>query len=77
MQWGIGEFDIFTLFLTLGVKKMTEITHARPPILPAEIYQAVAVSAEKYAHAKVVVIRYSEALTNVSGVFDRRKICDS
>ena len=29
---------------------MTQTTHARPPILPPEIYQAVAVSAEVHLH---------------------------
>ena len=42
--------------------------HARPPILPPEIYQAVAASAERYPHAKMVVIHDPEAMANVTGI---------
>jgi len=51
---------------------MTQTTHARPPILPAEICQAVAASAERYPDAKMVVMHDPEASATLIAPVIRR-----
>ena len=46
---------------------MNETTHARPPILSPEIYQAVAVNAEKNPDAKLIAINDPVATATVAG----------
>ena len=46
---------------------MTEITHARPAILPAEIYQTVAVNAEQHPNAKLIAIHDPVANATLAG----------
>ena len=46
---------------------MTQTTHARPPILPAEIYQAVAASAEQHPGAKLIAIHDPVANATLAG----------
>ena len=46
---------------------MTQKTHSRPPILPPEIYQAVAVNAEKNPDKKLIVIHDPVANAALAG----------
>lgn len=46
---------------------MSEQTHARPPLLPPEIFMAVAQSAERYRAAKLISIFDPEAHATVMG----------
>jgi len=45
---------------------MTEILHARPPLLPVEFYMAVSSYAEAHPEAVLIVIRDPEACATVA-----------
>jgi hypothetical protein len=60
-KWRIRGFAVlpfFDRFLTLGVKQLTETTHARPTRVAVEVFGAVTETAEACVAARMNELRY-------------------